>query len=208
MRLRLLTTLCALFFGLVLVMPSAFANSYTYTTTGTFASSSGPTITLTDSISSVPDATLNFNNIGSQVTVPGGVTISLGSFSFSVLNPNSNYTPFSDQFALTVTFYAPPATNTSALPFFFAPLDGNVFGGAGGGTITFNPTSQQFTTADGSTFLLNLNMNPIQVNSTNSTATIYATIVEMPEGSSVPMLGVSGIVLLGAGAMKMRMAIG
>jgi hypothetical protein len=110
----------------------------------------------------------------------------------------------SDFFALNVTFYAPPAT--SALPF-TAAVDGHVFGSAGGVTITFNPASQQFTSGDGSVFDLNLNVNPIQISTTNPSATVSATIVSMPEGPNVPMLGMTGTVLLGAITMKVKRVI-
>jgi hypothetical protein len=84
-------------------------------------------------------------------------------------------------------------------------MTGNVYVNAGGATITFNPTSQLFTSSSGGSFTLNLNLNPIQVSSANTPVSVDATIVAVPEGSGIAMLGVSGMVLLGA--IKMKKAV-
>jgi hypothetical protein len=216
MRLRLVGRFCALLFGWVLFVPTAFATSYTYNTTGTFGNSGDNTSTFYDfnTTTPVPDARLTFNGT-SVAGVSSGTTISLGSFAFSLLNSSPSSQSYAlDSFTLYVDFTAPPGyTGGPATPqcptgTFCALLSGNVNGSAGGATITFNPTSQQFTAADGSSFTLNLTTNPIHVDSTYSTATINGTIVEMPEGSCLSMLGLSGMVLLGAGAVKMKTAIG
>ena len=215
MRLRLVSMFFGLLLGWGLAVPTAFATSYTYNTTGTFGNSGDNTSTFYDLSATppMPDARLTFNGT-SVADVSSGTTISLGSFTFSLLNPSPSNQSFAlDSFTLYVDFTAPPGYTGVPTPQcpvgnFCALLSGNVNGSAGGATITFNPSSQQFTATDGSSFALNLTTNPIHVDSTYSTATINGTIVELPEGAGLSMLGLSGMVLLGAGAIKMKAAIG
>src|ERR1700757_1399666 len=92
MRLRLMV--CGLVLGVMTLLPSAFGDSYTYTTTGTFSSSgftSSTSLFMDTVVTDQIDATLVFSGIALPgVTVPGGVTTSLGSFAFSVLNPGES----------------------------------------------------------------------------------------------------------------------
>jgi hypothetical protein len=209
MRLRLVIVCCALVL-VVLVGPSAFADSFTYTTAGsTFGSSGTSTAQFLDFITpGQVDATLAFNST-SAGPVSSGSTISLGSFNFSILSPcNSPQSTclgfpgagflFADSFTLQVAFSVPANSNGSP---FLALVTGNVFVNAGGATITFAPTSQLFTSPTGN-FTLSLNLNPIQVSSANTPVSLKAMIVAVPEGAGIPMLGLTGMLLLGAITMK------
>jgi hypothetical protein len=81
------------------------------------------------------------------------------------------------------------------------PLVASVLGGvlvnAGGAIITFSPGSEVFTYPGGS-FILDLTANPILVSALNKSFSISAKIVSVPEGSALAMLGISGLVLVGA----------
>jgi hypothetical protein len=59
----------------------------------------------------------------------------------------------------------------------------------------------------GGSFTLDLSANPIFITSWNNSAQINATIVGMPEGSSLGMLAMSGLVLFGALIRKSRPSV-
>jgi hypothetical protein len=180
--------------------PNAFADSFTYTTAGCFTggscTSTGSSMSFTDSSTSAVDATLSFNNVTTPITTGSGVPVSLGSFNFSLANPlGISNSPFDfGFFTLDLEFTDP--TGTAGNPF-FAAVAGNVLGNAGGATITLIPDPQVFTYPGGS-FLLDLSTDPVQVSSSNPNVELDATIVSMPEGSGLAMLGLSGLVVFGA----------
>ena len=191
---------CGLFLALVTLVPAAFGDSFTYTTEGYFLSQvlspTPATLPLLDSF--VPgqiDARLVFRGITSPITVPSGVATSLGSFDFRVLHSGFDLVT-SDLFFMNVNFTAPPAIGN-----FAAFVTGNVFVNAGGATITFQPISQLVTAADGSFFTLRLNVDPVFVGSGTgqSPVNVLATI---PEASSLLLLGISGLMLLGMTKMR------
>ena len=192
---------CGLFLALVTLVPSAFGDSYTYTTSGNFASSGTATTLFMDSFTTGQvDASLVFSGIASPVTALGGATTSLGSFAFSVLNNPLNISfPASDLFSMLVSFSAPPTTGG-----FLALVTGNVFFDHGGAVITFFPTIQQLTAADGSIFTLSLNANPVFVGSGQTPVNVYATItaVPVPEACTLLLLGISGLMLVGMTKMR------
>jgi hypothetical protein len=180
---------CGLFLALVTLVPAAFGDSYTYTTEGTFLNSGTSVSNFLD-----PAATLVFTGINPPgVTTFDGVTTSLGTFAFSVLSPGI-LIGF-DYFTLAVNFLAPPGVPGAG---YIALVTGNVFLDAGGATITFFPATEQLTAADGSTFTLSLNANPVQVRTGNTPVNVYATItaVPVPEACSLLLLGISGLMLL------------
>jgi hypothetical protein len=182
------------------VAPNVFADSYTYTTAGCFVvgtcASDG---SATANFLGTAGATLSFNNIGASTTTTSGVPFSLGSFDLSILNP-SGASVYGGLFGLNVDFTNPAGTTGNP---FIALVTGNVFFGPGGATISLVPGSQVFSYPGGS-FILDLSTQVIQVSSVNPSATLYATIVSMPEGSSLAMLGLSGLVLFGVFFKKLR----
>ena len=183
------------FGGLLILMvvglaPSVFADSYTYSTAGCFLGTtcSGSTSTMNFGA----DATLTFTD-ATAAGVSSGTTISLGSFNFTLLD-GTGAGIYNDLFTLNVSFSEPSGVNGNP---FVALVSGNVFFSAGGATISFASGSQLFN-YDGGSFTLDLNANPIQVSSANPNVDVDATIVSMPEGPSVAMLGVSGLILFAA----------
>lgn len=195
MRTRLSILLMLL--GLALA-PSALADSYTYTTSGCFsggtcASNGNSSVSFFDILGA--DATLSFNNVSSPTSTPGS-SFSLGSFDLTSLPGISVY---KGSFALNVDFSSPNAAGN--------PLVASVLGGvlvnAGGAIITFAPGSQLFTYPGGS-FTLDLTANPLVISSLNQKFALTATIVGVPEGSSLAMLGISGLVLVGAFFKKLN----
>ncbi|HKW17012.1 MAG TPA: hypothetical protein VJO35_05840 [Terriglobales bacterium] len=170
--------------------PNVLADSYTYSTSGCFSygtcSSNGDSsVGFTDILGA--DATLSFT---STSTSTSGTSFSLGSFDLTSLPGISVY---KGTFKLNVDFTDPNAAGS--------PLVASVLGGvlvnAGGAIITFAPGSELFTYPGGS-FTLDLTANPIVINRLNQAFSLNATIVGMPEGSSLAMLGISGLLLVGA----------
>jgi hypothetical protein len=203
-HLAVLGTLAAL---IILVVPNALADSYSYTTTGCFAygtclSDGSSSVNFLDA-SNHAQATLSYSNIGSTISTSSGSSTSLGSFAFSVLN--SGLATYSGTFSLDVLFTAPAGTSSNP---FMALVNGNVVASNGGATITFFPSSQTFTYSGGS-FALNLNANPVQLSSLNPNVTLYGTIVSnsvtAPEGAGWSMLGMSAIVMFAAIGTKKKL---
>lgn len=188
-------------FLLLMILASGqnvFADSYTYTTAGCFVggscTSNGSSVNFTNVFTGSTDATLSFSDISSPTTVGSGTLISLGSFTFSLLNPGLS--GYSGQFNLNVDFSNPAGTGGSPL---VASVLGGVLINAGGAVITFNQSAQTFSYPGGS-FTLDLDTNPVYVTNFTKPAQLDATIVNVtaPEGSGLAMLALSGIVTLGA----------
>jgi len=180
--------------GLALA-PSALADSYTLSTSGCF---SGGTCSSNGSSSTNfgKDATLSFTNVGST-SVGSGTSFSLGTLDLSLLNPGIAG-PYTGSFILTVDFTNPSQTTGSP---FVASLLGGVFLDAAGAIINFQQDAQVFSYPGGS-FTLDLGSDPIILTSWTQPMQIEAKIVSgavsMSEGSSLAMLGISGLVLVGA----------
>src|SRR5581483_2809462 len=189
MHLRLSVLLMLL--GLALV-PSALGESYTFTDSGCFSSIVSPSNCSSSASLGVTNTSLSFTGVSSPSTVSSGTSFSLGSFTLS----NPGLLVYLGSFTLDVDFTNPAGTNGSPL---VAAVLGNIF--INGASVVFSPSPQVFTYPGGS-FTLQLLTDPVSVNGWNSTAQLEAKIVSgavsMPEGSSLAMLGISGLVLAGA----------
>lgn len=189
-------------FGLAITGSTAFASSYTYSTSGCFSNSSAPTAGTSASAScTAAGSTFSFSDIGgatetltytdqATTTVSGG-TIDLGKFSIATTGSGSGAS-FGANFALPVTFTTPSVSNT-----FNAILSGNIFGNVGGSTITFFPATENFNSSSGN-FTLTLTTDPIQVNTGTgiSSEILTATLAPVPEPVTVGLLG-CGLALIG-----------
>lgn len=179
--------------GLALT-PGALADSYTYTTSGCFTggtcvSNGNSSVPFTDALGA--DATLSFTSVSSS-TNTNGSSFSLGSFELTSL-PGISYDTGS-KFTLGIDFSNPSGTSGNPL---VAEVGGLVAFGAGVAEISFTSGSQVFTYPGGS-LTLDLSANPIYLTALNQKVSVKASIVSMPEGSSLAMLGISGLVLVGA----------
>jgi hypothetical protein len=189
MRLRLgvLAVLAVLAFA-----PNVLADSYTFTDSGCFSNPGTCSSNGNSSVNFVglTNTTLSFTSISSPTTTSSGTPFSLGSFTLS--NPGLSF--YLGSFALDIDFTSPAGTNGSPL---VAAVFGNIL--IDGATIVFSPSPQVFT-YPGGTFTLSLLTDPISISGGNSTTQLKAQIaaVSMPEGSSLAMLGISGLVLVGA----------
>lgn len=198
MRARLSILLVLL--GLALA-PNVLADSYSLSTSGCFSagtcSSNG-----SSSMNFGKDAILSFANVGSTTTNSGS-WFSLGSLDLTLLNPGIAG-PYTGSFSLTVDFTNPQQATGSP---FVASLLGGVFLNAAGAIINFQQDSQMFSFPGGS-FTLNLGNDPIVITNWLQPVQIDAQIVSgslsMPEGSSLAMLAVSGLVLAGAFFKKLN----
>lgn len=187
--------------------PAAFADSIS--TTGCFSvgtCSIGTTTPATATIYDVSnplqaDSTITFNGVGPTVLQAGD--LDLGSISFNQLQ--SGVGVLVTGFSLNVV--DPSAGGGTG---FNALMTGDVYGDAGGVTITFNPISESFTDSTGATWDLTLDVNPIQVSSADPAAQIDATFLDGPgvtgndNSSNVPepstlilsAIGMAGLFLL------------
>jgi hypothetical protein len=201
MRLRLICS--ALILTLAVFAPSAFADSYTYTTDGCFGTACSPTTpaTLLFADNSLPqnDGKLVFAGVGSTTNTTG-TSVDLGGFTFTALNSGTS-SPAGTFFTLAVNFTAP--TGTTGSPF-TALVSGEVFGSGGGASITFNPITQTFTDSDGSFTLTLEDKGNFQVCQPNSPACsarseeVFGDITPVADASGLSLLGASGLFLLGA----------
>lgn len=203
MRLRLICS--ALILTLAAFAPSAFADSYTYTTDGCFGTACSPmtpaTLFFADNTLSQNDGKLVFTGAPTTINTTGTL-VDLGGFTFTVLNGGGTSSPAGTFFTLAVNFTAP--TGTTGSPF-TALVSGEVFGTGGGASITFSPITQTFTDSDGSFTLTLEDKGNFQVCQPN-TATcsgrseeVYGDITPIvaPDASGLSLLGASGLFLLG-----------
>lgn len=204
MRLRLICS--ALILTLAAFAPSAFADSYTYTTDGCFHTACPPAASATldfadNTVSGQNDGQLVFTGVPTTTNTTG-TAVDLGKFTFTALNSGTS-APAGTFFTLAVNFTVP--TGTTGTPF-TALVSGEVFGSGGGASITFNPITQTFTDSDGSFTLTLEDKGNFQVCQPN-TATCSARTEEVlgdivpisaPDASGLSLLGVSGFFLLGA----------
>lgn len=186
--------------------PNVLADSYTFTTSGCF-SGNGATCSSNGSSSMNfsglfgPAATLSFSNIASSTTVSSGSTFSLGSLDLSILNLGLGTTSPGSTFTLNLDFTNPAGSTGNP---FVASVKGGILFELGGAVLTFDNPAQVFTYPGGS-FALDLTSDTIVLSTFNQTAVIGAKIVGVPEGSSLAMLGISGLVLLGAFFKKRKL---
>ncbi len=177
---------------------------YTYSTVGAF-SSLITTGTSASAVTSPTRSTFTFAGTGTETltfadqsttTQPGTSTFDLGQLSLTESGLQSSPISGSAAFSLAVDFTAPTSTGTP----FQSMISGNLFGTAGGATLTFFPTTVAFTDGNpADDFSLTLNADPVQVSTTTPTVAVTATLTAVPEPAS------AGILVLGAlGLLRRR----
>lgn len=157
--------------------PAAFADSFS--TSGCFSvgtCSIGTTTLATATIYDVSnplqaDSTVTFGGVGATLLQAGD--LDLGTITFNQLQ--SGIGVLVTGFSLDVV--DPSAGGGTG---FNALMTGDVYGDAGGVTITFNPITETFTDSTGATWDLTLDANPIQVSSADPSVQIDATFVDTP----------------------------
>ena len=192
----------------------ASASSYTYSTAGCFTnpvvtfgsgtasslcSSDGSTLTL----NSQAVETISFSNQPS-VTVTGN-SLDLGLLAVTVSGVETAPAGVSASFGLAVAFTEPSGTTGSP---FSGVLSGNVFGNAGGVTLTFYP--QTVTFSDGNpadNFNLTLDSNPAQASSITGPSELTATLTpgDTPEPLSMGLLS-GGFAVLGLLGLRRKIS--
>ena len=197
--------------GLAVTLSSAFATTYTYSTSGCFsgASVTNPS-TSASATCSAAGSTFSFKDLGGTetigytdavgLTVMSGNNINLGTFSFSSTGSGSGAVYFGN-FSLAVNFTTP--TGVTGGPF-NAIMSGNQYGAVGGSTISFNPQTEAFTSSTGN-FTITLLQNPVQVNS--SSQPTFTLLGSFGSGATVPEpvpVGLLGAGLAGIGLLRWR----
>jgi hypothetical protein len=188
---------------------TAYADTLNFSTTGCFSpgacSAGGTTASIPDLVTGLTDATIVFGGVASGSTTTGDDGVTLGTLDFNGPSAGSQVGVYVGTFSLDLTISALDGTPFTGGPF-TALMTGNVFGNAGGATLTFNPITEAFT--DGSeTIDVTLDANPIQVSSSDPSATITAEFgadpasgdTNVPEPSTLLLsaVGFSGLFLLG-----------
>ncbi len=188
----------------------AYADDFSYTTSGCFVGSvcSGGNSTASIYDLVVPtqvDSTIVFTGTSGTATL-GEDGVGLGALTFNAPNPGTVAGVYNGLFSLDLSI-----TGFNGSPF-TALMSGNVFGNAGGATLTFNPINEVFTDSNGDYLDVTLDVNPIQVSTNDPTAEITAYFAGDPGGSdsNVPepaTILLSGVGFAGLFLMKRRLAL-
>lgn len=195
--------------GLAVTLGSAFATTYSYTTSGCFSNPTAPAAgTSASAVCNGTGSMFSFNDLGggtetltytdaSMSNVSAGA-INLGTFSFASSGSGSGNVYYGN-FTLTLNFSAP--TGTTGTPF-SAVFSGNQNGTVGGSTISFNPQTESYSSSAGP-FTVKLLTDPVQVSTTNPSFTLMATLTTVPEPITVGLFG-GGLALIGVLRLRRR----